>query len=54
MAEAGKSSALFLQMKDESPFAFAGISDERQADGKVIASCAIITTCGERTASKYS
>ena len=34
----------FFQMKDESPFAFAGIWDEWQGDGKVIASCAIITT----------
>jgi putative SOS response-associated peptidase YedK len=31
-------------MRDESPFAFAGIWDEWQGDGKVIASCAIITT----------
>jgi putative SOS response-associated peptidase YedK len=34
----------FFHMKDESPFAFAGIWDEWQGDGKVIASCAIITT----------
>jgi putative SOS response-associated peptidase YedK len=34
----------FFQMHDESPFAFAGIWDEWQGDGKVIASCAIITT----------
>jgi len=34
----------YFQMQDESPFAFAGIWDEWQADGKVIASCAIITT----------
>lgn len=31
-------------MQDESPFAFAGIWDEWQGHGKVIASCAIITT----------
>ena len=34
----------YFQMRDESPFAFAGIWDEWQGDGKVIASCAIITT----------
>lgn len=34
----------YFQMKDESPFAFAGIWEEWQGDGKVIASCAIITT----------
>src|SRR5216110_2044366 len=34
----------YFQMKDESPFAFAGIWDEWQGDGKAIASCAIITT----------
>lgn len=34
----------FFQMKDESPFAFAGIWDEWKGDGKTIASCAIITT----------
>ncbi len=34
----------FFHMRDESPFAFAGIWDEWQGDGKVIASCAIITT----------
>jgi putative SOS response-associated peptidase YedK len=34
----------FFHMRDESPFAFAGIWDEWQANGKVIASCAIITT----------
>ena len=34
----------FFQMRDESPFAFAGIWDVWQGDGKVIASCAIITT----------
>jgi putative SOS response-associated peptidase YedK len=39
-------------MNDESPFAFAGIWDEWQGDGKVIASCAIITTtANERLAS---
>lgn len=34
----------FFHMRDESPFAFAGIWDRWQRDGKVIASCAIITT----------
>jgi putative SOS response-associated peptidase YedK len=34
----------FFQMHDESPFAFAGIWDEWQTDGNLIASCAIITT----------
>lgn len=34
----------FFQMRDESPFAFAGVWDEWQGDGKLIASCAIITT----------
>jgi putative SOS response-associated peptidase YedK len=34
----------FFQMKDESPFAFAGIWDEWQGDEKSIYSCAIITT----------
>jgi putative SOS response-associated peptidase YedK len=34
----------YFQMQDESPFAFAGIWDEWQAEGKAIASCAIITT----------
>jgi putative SOS response-associated peptidase YedK len=34
----------FFHMRDESPFAFAGIWDEWQGDEKVIASCAIITT----------
>jgi putative SOS response-associated peptidase YedK len=34
----------FFQMQDESPFAFAGIWDEWQNDGNLIASCAIITT----------
>lgn len=34
----------FFQMHDESTFAFAGIWDEWQGDGKLIASCAIITT----------
>jgi len=33
-----------FQMRDESQFAFAGIWDEWQGDGKLIASCAIITT----------
>lgn len=34
----------FFHMKDDSPFAFASIWDEWQGDGRVIASCAIITT----------
>jgi len=34
----------YFQMKDESPFAFAGIWDEWLGDGNSIASCAIITT----------
>jgi putative SOS response-associated peptidase YedK len=34
----------YFQMKDESPFAFAGIWDEWQRDGVSITSCAIITT----------
>jgi putative SOS response-associated peptidase YedK len=34
----------YFQMQNESPFAFAGIWDEWQANGKAIASCAIITT----------
>ena len=34
----------FFHIRDESPFAFAGIWDEWQGDEKVIASCAIITT----------
>ena len=34
----------FFHMRDESPFAFAGIWDEWKGDGKAIASCAIITT----------
>ena len=34
----------FFQMRDESPFAFAGIWDEWQWDGISIASCAIVTT----------
>lgn len=34
----------YFQMRDESPFAFAGIWDEWQGAGNVIASCAIITT----------
>jgi putative SOS response-associated peptidase YedK len=33
-----------FQMRDESPFAFAGIWEEWQVDGNSIASCAIITT----------
>jgi putative SOS response-associated peptidase YedK len=34
----------YFQMKDESPFAFAGIWDKWQRDGLSITSCAIITT----------
>ena len=34
----------YFQMKDESPFAFAGIWDKWQRDGVSITSCAIITT----------
>lgn len=34
----------YFQMKDEGPFAFAGIWDQWQGDGRVIVSCAIITT----------
>jgi putative SOS response-associated peptidase YedK len=34
----------FFQLKDESPFAFAGIWDWWQRDGVLITSCAIITT----------
>jgi putative SOS response-associated peptidase YedK len=34
----------YFQLKDEAAFAFAGIWDEWQGDGKVIVSCAIITT----------
>lgn len=34
----------YFQMHDESLFAFAGVWDEWQHDGKVITSCAIITT----------
>jgi putative SOS response-associated peptidase YedK len=34
----------FFQMKDESPFAFAGIWDEWRGQENSIASCAIITT----------
>lgn len=34
----------YFQLQDESPIAFAGIWDEWQGNGKVIASCAIITT----------
>jgi putative SOS response-associated peptidase YedK len=38
----------FFQMHDESPFAFAGIWDEWQTDGNLIASCAIITTTANK------
>ena len=34
----------YFQMKDEAPFAFAGIWDQWQGDGRLIVSCAIITT----------
>ena len=34
----------FFQLKDEGPFAFAGIWDEWQRNGKSIITCAIITT----------
>jgi putative SOS response-associated peptidase YedK len=34
----------YFQMNDEAPFAFAGIWDQWQRDGKLIVSCAIITT----------
>jgi putative SOS response-associated peptidase YedK len=34
----------FFQMKDEAPFAFAGIWDKWQSGGRSITSCAIITT----------
>jgi putative SOS response-associated peptidase YedK len=34
----------FFQLKDESPFAFAGIWDKWQGDDRSITSCAIITT----------
>jgi putative SOS response-associated peptidase YedK len=34
----------FFQMKDETPFAFAGVWDKWQGSGRSITSCAIITT----------
>jgi putative SOS response-associated peptidase YedK len=34
----------YFQLKDESPFAFAGVWDKWQRDGDSITSCAIITT----------
>ena len=34
----------YFQMKDEAPFAFAGIWDHWKSDGRSITSCAIITT----------
>jgi putative SOS response-associated peptidase YedK len=34
----------YFQMKDQSPFAFAGIWDKWQRDGASITSCAIVTT----------
>ena len=36
--------AFFFQMKDEAPFAFAGLWDEWKKDGASIDSCAIVTT----------
>ena len=36
--------AFFFQMRDEAPFAFAGIWDEWKQDGAAIVSCAIVTT----------
>jgi len=36
--------AFFFQMKDEAPFAFAGLWDEWKKDGESVASCAIVTT----------
>src|SRR5436190_11198161 len=36
--------AFFFQMKDDAPFAFAGVWDEWQKDGVSIKSCAIVTT----------
>jgi putative SOS response-associated peptidase YedK len=36
--------AFFFQMKDEAPFAFAGVWDEWTKDGVSTASCAIVTT----------
>lgn len=36
--------AFFFQMKDEAPFAFAGLWDEWKKDGIAIRSCAIVTT----------
>jgi putative SOS response-associated peptidase YedK len=36
--------AFFFQMKDETPFAFAGVWDEWKKDGVSITSCAIVTT----------
>jgi len=45
----------FFHMRDESPFAFAGIWDEWQGNGKLIVSCAIITTtANELLASVHS
>src|SRR3984893_2808885 len=44
-ARTGRSKqSYYFQMKDESPFAFAGIWDKWQRDGISINSCAIITT----------
>jgi putative SOS response-associated peptidase YedK len=36
--------AFFFQLKNEAPFAFAGVWDEWKKDGVTIASCAIVTT----------
>jgi putative SOS response-associated peptidase YedK len=36
--------AFFFEMKDEAPFAFAGVWDEWKKDGVLIKSCAIVTT----------
>ncbi|MDX6405362.1 MAG: hypothetical protein QOH70_2817 [Blastocatellia bacterium] len=36
--------AFFFQLKDEAPFAFAGVWDEWKKDGVSITSCAIVTT----------
>lgn len=36
--------AFFFQMKDEAPFAFAGVWDEWKKDDAAISSCAIVTT----------
>jgi putative SOS response-associated peptidase YedK len=44
-ARAGRSKQpYYFQMKDESPFAFAGIWDRWQRNDRIITSCSIITT----------